>query len=180
MQDQDGIRSAWAGRSHQPCHQQHPILLVRNVHESPQFVNVAAADWVWQRGHAACPAKPNRDVRNYTPSIGINLDSFPPIIAEVEIDAAVFLGEAHENRTLRPHKVGFTLKYPDSLLDSLVFGSTFGLIVITPKQPLPEPPALQGPVLEVSVNRDRGVRLAVRCVKKFCFSPQRQQAFYLS
>jgi len=70
--------------------------------------------------------------------MGIKFDHFPGVIAEVEIESAVSLGEAGEDRTLGTLKVRLALEYANGLLESLVLWSACDLQVITPKEPLAE------------------------------------------
>jgi hypothetical protein len=105
---QDRERPAGAQCGQQPRHEQHPRVVIGQVQQRTQLVHGASRDGFRQRQHPAPADELDGAARiDHLPAVLADANRTRFLIAEVEPDETVMLGESHRDGMLRPVKYRF-------------------------------------------------------------------------
>jgi hypothetical protein len=116
--------------------------------------------------HAGATAESDRRVLGDPPSNGADFDAAPEFIRQINVDAAVVLGEADGDVALRTIELGLRLKHIERCVERSRARRIPGPLVLVLAQPGPKARAAQRPGFPVTVDDESHKADAVACVKE--------------
>ncbi len=103
---------------------------------------------------------------DHPPTLGVNLNHLPFLIAEVEIDAAIQPAEADVDDTFRPTVVRLGLKDIQCGLSCLGARGAVSFLITAPNKPVAKSLGSDRPGLTAAVDEKVGIGNAVRRMEK--------------